>query len=71
VSAAVQEIDTANFWEVIYALGVPQQSARCVSCHMPPIMNSLVFQARSHQVDDIPRVDLTPGLTGRTARMQA
>jgi len=26
---------------------------------MPPIMNSLMFSAASHQIDDIPRVDLT------------
>ena len=33
--------------------------ARCVACHMPPIMNSLLFKARSHQIDDIPTADLT------------
>lgn len=33
--------------------------SRCVACHMPPIMNSLLFQARSHQIDDIPRADTT------------
>jgi predicted CXXCH cytochrome family protein len=33
--------------------------ARCVACHMPAIMNSLLFQAASHQVDDIPRADFT------------
>jgi hypothetical protein len=26
---------------------------------MPPIMNALVFRAASHQIDDIPRADLT------------
>ncbi|MBI3471207.1 MAG: hypothetical protein HY013_07610 [Candidatus Solibacter usitatus] len=30
------------------------EASRCVSCHMPRIMNSLLFQARSHQIDDIP-----------------
>jgi len=30
--------------------------ARCVACHMPPIMNSLLFAAASHRIDDIPRV---------------
>jgi hypothetical protein len=35
------------------------EGARCVSCHMPPIMSSLLFQARSHQIDDIPRADFT------------
>ncbi len=29
-------------------------ASRCVSCHMPKIMNSLMFKARSHQIDDIP-----------------
>jgi Cytochrome c554 and c-prime len=33
--------------------------SRCVACHMPPIMSSLRFQAASHQIDDIPRADLT------------
>jgi predicted CXXCH cytochrome family protein len=33
--------------------------ARCTACHMPPIMNSLLFQAASHQMDDIPRADFT------------
>jgi predicted CXXCH cytochrome family protein len=35
------------------------EGSRCVSCHMPRIMNSLLFQARTHQIDDIPRADLT------------
>jgi predicted CXXCH cytochrome family protein len=35
------------------------EGARCVSCHMPRIMNSLLFQARSHQTDDIPRAAST------------
>jgi hypothetical protein len=29
-------------------------ASRCVNCHMPKIMNSLLFQARTHQIDDIP-----------------
>lgn len=33
--------------------------SRCVGCHMPRIMNSLLFQAASHQIDDIPRADFT------------
>lgn len=32
------------------------QASRCVSCHMPAIMNSMLFQARTHQIDDIPNV---------------
>jgi predicted CXXCH cytochrome family protein len=35
------------------------QGSRCAACHMPPIMNSLLFKAASHQIDDIPQVDLT------------
>ncbi|HEV3196524.1 MAG TPA: cytochrome c3 family protein [Bryobacteraceae bacterium] len=37
------------------------EGSRCVSCHMPRIMNALLFQARSHQIDDIP----DPGMTER------
>ena len=35
------------------------EGSRCVSCHMPPIMNSVLFQARTHQIDDIPQPDMT------------
>jgi predicted CXXCH cytochrome family protein len=35
------------------------EASRCVSCHMPRIMNSLLFVARSHQIDDIPTADMT------------
>ena len=38
---------------------VSSEGSRCVSCHMPRIMNSLTFVARSHQIDDIPVADLT------------
>jgi predicted CXXCH cytochrome family protein len=30
------------------------EAGRCVTCHMPRIMNALMFQARDHQIDDIP-----------------
>ncbi len=30
------------------------EAARCVSCHMPKIMNSVMFPARTHEFDDIP-----------------
>ncbi len=33
------------------------EASQCVSCHMPRIMNALLFQARSHQIE-IPRADL-------------
>jgi predicted CXXCH cytochrome family protein len=35
------------------------EASRCVSCHMPPIMNSLLFQARTHQIDDVPNAEMT------------
>lgn len=34
------------------------EASRCVSCHMPRIVNALLFKARSHQIE-IPRADLT------------
>ena len=34
-------------------------ASRCVNCHMPKIMNSLLFAARSHQIDDQPRAEPT------------
>ena len=30
------------------------EASRCVSCHMPRIMEALLFQARSHEIDDMP-----------------
>lgn len=35
------------------------EASRCVSCHMPSIMNSLLFQARTHQIDDVPNSEMT------------
>ena len=34
------------------------EASQCVSCHMPRIVNALLFQARSHQIE-VPRADLT------------
>jgi predicted CXXCH cytochrome family protein len=34
-------------------------ASRCVSCHMPRIMNALMFEARYHQIDDIPDAEMT------------
>ncbi len=34
------------------------EASQCVTCHMPRIMNALMFQARSHQIE-IPSADLT------------
>jgi predicted CXXCH cytochrome family protein len=35
------------------------EASRCVSCHMPRVMNSLLFLARTHRIDDIPKADMT------------
>jgi predicted CXXCH cytochrome family protein len=35
------------------------EGSRCVSCHMPRIQEALLFQARSHEIDDIPDVAMT------------
>ncbi|HEV2276430.1 MAG TPA: cytochrome c3 family protein [Acidobacteriaceae bacterium] len=35
------------------------EASRCVSCHMPRIMDSVLFRARSHQIDDIPNAAMT------------
>jgi predicted CXXCH cytochrome family protein len=35
------------------------EASHCVSCHMPRIMDALLFQARYHQIDDIPNVEMT------------
>jgi predicted CXXCH cytochrome family protein len=35
------------------------EAGRCVSCHMPRIQEALLFQARSHEIDDIPDAAMT------------
>ena len=35
------------------------EASRCVSCHMPKNMESLMFKARSHQIDEIPDAEMT------------
>ena len=35
------------------------EASRCVACHMPRIMNSVLFQACTHQIDDIPSAEMT------------
>ena len=35
------------------------EGSRCVSCHMPAIVDALGFEARTHQIDDIPDVEMT------------
>lgn len=34
-------------------------ASRCVTCHMPRIMEAVLFQARSHEIDDIPDAEMT------------
>jgi predicted CXXCH cytochrome family protein len=46
------------------------EASRCVSCHMPRIMEAVLFQARSHEIDDIPDADMTERF-GRTASPNA
>lgn len=41
------------------------EASRCVSCHMPRIMEALLFQARTHEIDDIPDAEMT-GRFGNT-----
>ncbi|MCM3878515.1 MAG: hypothetical protein ND807_00255 [Vicinamibacterales bacterium] len=35
------------------------EASLCVSCHMPRIMDALLFPARSHEIDDIPDAEMT------------
>ncbi len=35
------------------------EGSRCISCHMPRIVDALLFRARSHQMDDIPSAEMT------------
>jgi predicted CXXCH cytochrome family protein len=35
------------------------EGSQCASCHMPRIMDALLFRARNHQIDDIPDADMT------------
>ncbi len=35
------------------------EASRCVSCHMPRIVDALLFPARSHEIDDVPDVEMT------------
>jgi tetratricopeptide (TPR) repeat protein len=38
---------------------VGSEGSRCVSCHMPRIMDAVLFRARTHQIDDIPNAGMT------------
>jgi predicted CXXCH cytochrome family protein len=35
------------------------EASRCVSCHMPRIVDGMLLRVRSHQIDDIPNADMT------------
>jgi predicted CXXCH cytochrome family protein len=35
------------------------EGSRCTACHMPKIMNSVLFKTMTHQIDDIPDVEMT------------
>jgi tetratricopeptide (TPR) repeat protein len=35
------------------------EGSRCVSCHMPRIMDALLFEARTHRIDEIPDIAST------------
>jgi predicted CXXCH cytochrome family protein len=35
------------------------EASQCVSCHMPRIMDAVLFRARYHQIDDIPDAGMT------------
>ncbi|MDA2926681.1 hypothetical protein MYX78_05530 [Acidobacteria bacterium AH-259-G07] len=35
------------------------EGSRCLSCHMPRIMHSVLFKARTHRIDDIPNLEMT------------
>jgi len=35
------------------------EGSRCEACHMPRIMNSVMFEARSHEIDDLPDAGMT------------
>ena len=35
------------------------EASRCASCHMPRIMDSVLFRARTHRIDDIPNPEMT------------
>jgi predicted CXXCH cytochrome family protein len=38
---------------------IDSEASRCVSCHMPRIMDGMLVRVRSHQIDDIPNAEMT------------
>ena len=35
------------------------QGSRCVACHMPKTLRSVLFKTRTHRIDEIPNADMT------------
>ena len=35
------------------------EGSRCTACHMPKIMTTVMFKTMTHQLDDIPKVEMT------------
>lgn len=50
---------SSSFARTAHTQHTEGEGSRCVSCHMPKIMNSLSFAARTHQIDDRPRAEPT------------
>jgi predicted CXXCH cytochrome family protein len=38
---------------------IDSEGSRCVSCHMPRIVDGMLQRVRSHQIDDIPNAEMT------------
>jgi predicted CXXCH cytochrome family protein len=38
---------------------IESEASRCVSCHMPRIVDGMLLPVRSHQIDDIPNAEMT------------
>ena len=38
---------------------IDSEASRCVSCHMPRIVDGMLLRVRSHQIDDIPNAEMT------------
>jgi formate-dependent nitrite reductase cytochrome c552 subunit len=38
---------------------VQSEGSRCTACHMPKIMNTVMFKTMTHRLDDIPNAEMT------------
>ena len=45
----------ASYQEAGHTRHAAGEASQCVNCHMPKIMNSLLFLARTHEIDDRPQ----------------